>query len=53
MTNENTTPTIDDLERVTISTDGGVGGRGRTTVVYLTHEEAERLLDEAMARRRA
>jgi hypothetical protein len=44
---------IDDLERVTIVTDGGVGGRGSTVVVYLTPKDSKELREAAMERRRA
>ncbi|MEO3869376.1 hypothetical protein ABGB18_11140 [Nonomuraea sp. B12E4] len=56
---ENTTTTtteptpVDALERVTICTDGGVGGRGSTTVVYLTSKDARELAEAALDRRRA
>lgn len=47
------TSAIDDLHRVTICTDGGVGGRGSTTVVYLTPDDARELIKVAMDKRRA
>lgn len=60
--NDTTTPdsvgvaddlTIDQLHRVTLCTDGGIGGRGSTTVAYLTPQAAAEVTDLILAKRRA
>ncbi len=54
MSEQTETPTADPydrLERVTIASDGGKGGRGSTNVHYLTPEDAAWLREEAMKRR--
>ena len=46
------TSVLDTLERVTVTTDGGVGKRGRSIVVYMTPEDAAEFIEDARRRRR-
>lgn len=48
---ETTTALLDSLERVTIASDGGVGSRGWTSVVYLNPAQVEWFKAELEARR--
>lgn len=55
MTEQTETPTtviLDRLERVTVASDGGVGRRGWTSVVYLKADDAAWFKAE-LAKRRA
>lgn len=52
MTEKTAEISLDDLERVTIATDGGVGGRGQTAVGYLLPEDAAVIVAELLKRRK-